>query len=433
MIARNGAAARGWKAEPPPSLLSRWTGIALWKRVLLGLIAGVAIGLLAPHAVPYLGWVGTIFVRMIRMLVAPLVLVTIAAGVAALGDARRLGTLGGRAIALFALTAASAVCVGMTTGILIGPGIGADLSGAVAQDIGASKPLGEQLLGIVPVNIVKALADGDMLAIIFFALALGIGVLMAGKRAEPVAQMLQSLSDVLLVIVRIVMEFAPIGIFGLIAVAVAGNAASVFVNVGMLAICVVIASAVQSFLVHGLLIRLIARLPAWRFFRGSFDALVVAFSTASSAATLPVAMTVAERNLGIRSAVTSTVLPLGASIGRDGTALYVGLLAVFSAQVFGLQLGMAEYLLILVTATLVALGTAPVPSASLFMLAAVLSVLGVADAQTAMIVGFILPFDRLLDMIRTIPNATTNLTAATLVARWEGEIDTDVNRNRPPE
>ena len=165
------------------------------------------------------------------------------------------------------------------------------------------------------------------------------------------------------------------------------------------------------------------------FFRAIIDALAVAFSTASSSATLPVAMRVAEKNLGIGRPVYSTVLPLGASIGKDGTAMYVGLLSLFSLQALGVPLTPVVYGLVLLTGALAAFGTAPVPSASLFMLAAVLSSVGVPAEQTALVVGFVLPFDRLLDMTRTVPSASANLTVTTTVARWESELDDDVLRS----
>jgi Na+/H+-dicarboxylate symporter len=186
---------------------------------------------------------------------------------------------------------------------------------------------------------------------------------------------------------------------------------------------VVVGSLVQIVIVHSLILRLFARLPVIPFFRGIVDALVVGFSTASSSASLPVAMTVAQHNLGIAQPVYSTVLPLGASIGKDGTAMYVGVLSMFSLQAFGVPLHAGTYGLVLLTGALAAFGTAPTPSASLFMLAAVLSAVGIAPEQTALIVGMVLPFDRLLDMTRTVPSVSANLTVATTVARWEGELD----------
>jgi Na+/H+-dicarboxylate symporter len=412
-------------------ILRRWFSTPLWKRVLGGLVLGLLLGLLWPAATPYVAFLGDLFVRAIRMLVAPIVVVTIAAGITSLADPRRLGALGVRTIGLFALTTAIAVSVGMAVATLIRPGEGAPIGTAVPKALGPPVPLYDQLVGIVPLNIFDALARGDMLALIFVAILSGVGTVLAGEAGKPFAGLLQSLSAVLLRIVGLVMEMTPFGVFALIANAVATNGAAVFVNIGWLTLAVVVGSLVQIVIVHSLILRLFARLPVIPFFRGIVDALVVAFSTASSSATLPVAMTVAERNLGIARPVYSTVLPLGASIGKDGTAMYVGLLSIFSLQAFGVPLDAGTYALVLLTGALAAFGTAPVPSASLFMLAAVLSGVGIAPEQTALIVGFVLPFDRLLDMTRTVPSASANLTVATTVARWESELDEAIYRAPP--
>ncbi|WP_369061016.1 dicarboxylate/amino acid:cation symporter [Caulobacter sp. 73W] len=414
-------------------MLKWWFAVPLWKRILAFLVLGVVVGLVFREQAAHVKVLGDIFVRLIRMVVAPLVFTIIAAGVASLADSRKLGSLGIKTLVLFVCTAAVAVAVGMGVGAIFEPGFGANISNASPQLINPGRTMGEQLLGLIPINPIKALADGDMLAIIVFAIFVGAGILAAGPRAAPLAAMLDAASAVMLHIVKFVMEVAPFGVFGLVATAIGTNGPAVFLNIGLLALCVVLASAVQSMIVHGLLLRVVARLPVMPFYLSILDAIVVAFSTASSSATLPVAMQVAERNLKLGKPVISTVLPLGASIGRDGTALYVGLLALFSAQVLGVPLGPVQYVLILITATLVALGTAPVPSASLFMLAAVLSTLGIPDERTALIVGFILPFDRLLDMIRTVPNATCNLAVATTVARFEKEIDVEAYRKAPHE
>lgn len=405
------------------SVLRRWFAIPLWQRVLGGLAIGVAIGLLWPDAAPAIKIVGDIFVRLIKMLVVPVVLITIAAGIAGLGDPRRLGPIGGRTIGLFALTTLLAVSIGMATGLLFRPGAGIALAGVAPHALGPAITPAEQLLNIVPANIVDALAKGDMLAIILTAILLGIGSVVAGEAGKPVVALLQGLAAVLLQIVRIVMEVTPFGVAALIANAVAGGGAAVFVHVGWLALCVVLASAVQMLVVHALLLRLVARLPVARFFGGIVDALAVAFSTASSSATLPVALRVAQDNLGIARPVASTVLPLGASIGKDGTAMYVGLLGQFALQALGIVPDAQMLVVMLATGALAAFGTAPVPSASLFMLAAMLSAVGVGAEQTALVVGLVLPFDRLLDMTRTVPSASANLTVATLVARAEGALD----------
>jgi Na+/H+-dicarboxylate symporter len=413
------------------SILSAWFATPLWKRVVGALVLGLLFALVWPQAAPAIAFVGDLFVRAIRMLVAPIVLVTIASGITTLADPKRLGSLGGRTIALFFFTTAVAVSVGMAVATLVRPGEGAPLGTAAPHALGEPVTPYDQLIGIIPLNIFDALAKGDMLALIFVSILLGIGTVVAGEAGKPFAGLLQSASAVLLKIVGIVMEATPFGVFALIANAIAANGATVFVNVGWLALAVVLGSLFQILVVHSLLLKFAARLPVLPFFRGIVDALAVAFSTASSSATLPVAMRVAEMNLGIGRPVFSTVLPLGASIGKDGTAMYVGLLSMFALQAFGTPLTPTVYGLVLMTGALAAFGTAPVPSASLFMLAAVLSAVGVAPEQTALVVGFVLPFDRLLDMTRTVPSASANLTVATTVARWEGELDEAVYRSRP--
>ena len=412
-------------------LVDGWFTIPLWRRVLGALALGVLLGLVWPEAAPAVQFMGDLFVRAIRMLVVPIVLVTIASGITALGDPKRIGGLGARTIGLFAFTTAAAVSIGIAVATLVRPGVGARLGTAPPQALGTPPTPYEQLVGIVPTNIFEALAAGNMLAIIFVAILLGVGTLLAGEAGRPFAAGLQGLTAVLLRVVGIVMEATPFGVFALIANAVAANGVAVFVNVGWLALAVLLGSAVQILLVHSLLLKFVARVPVARFFRSVLDALIVAFSTASSSATLPVAMRVAERNLGLGRPVYSTVLPLGASIGKDGTAMYVGLLSLFSLQALGTPLTPAVYGIVLLTGALAAFGTAPVPSASLFMLAAVLSAVGIAPEQTALVVGFVLPFDRLLDMTRTVPSTSANLTVATTVARWEGELDETVLRARP--
>ncbi|WP_375249307.1 dicarboxylate/amino acid:cation symporter [Sphingomonas sp.] len=400
-----------------------WFAIPLWQRVVGGLIIGVVIGIFWSEGAAAIRIVGDLFVRLIKMLVVPVVLITIAAGIAGLGDPRRLGPIGGRTVGLFALTTLIAVSIGMAAGLLLRPGAGIALAGVAPHVLGAAVSPSEQLLGIVPANIVESLAKGDMLAIIFTAVLLGVGSVLAGEAGRPVVALLQGLAAVLLHIVRIVMEVTPFGVAALIANAVAGGGAAVFVHVGWLALAVVIASLIQMLVVHAGLLALVARVPVPRFFRGIVDALAVAFSTASSSATLPVALRVAQDNLGIARPVASTVLPLGASIGKDGTAMYVGLLGQFALQALGITPDAGMLAIMLATGALAAFGTAPVPSASLFMLAAMLSSVGVAPEQTALVVGLVLPFDRLLDMTRTVPSASANLTVATLVARHEGALD----------
>ncbi|MCC7268041.1 MAG: dicarboxylate/amino acid:cation symporter [Caulobacteraceae bacterium] len=407
-----------------------WFAIPLWQRILVALVLGAIVGLVWGEGAVAIKWIGDIFVRLIRMIVAPLVFLIIASGVAQLGDARRLGSIGIKTIGMYVLTTFFAVLVGLTLATIFAPGIGANLANVAPQAVAEPKSPGELFIGIVPLNPINALASGDTLAIIFFAIVVGVAVIMTAEEGEPVARLLKSGSEVMLKIVAFVMEVAPFGVFALIAVVMGANGPATFVNVFKLAMCVLVGALVQTFLVHGGIVRLLAWLPLLPFYRGVADAIMVGFSTSSSSATLPVAIRVAEDNLGIKSSISSTVLPLGATIGMDGTAMYSGILTLFAAQAFGVDLSLADYALIAVTTTIVAMGAAPVPSGSLFVLAAVLAAINIGPTQTAIIVGFILPFDRILDMMRTVPNVTCDLSICTAVARWEKEIDVEEYKSR---
>lgn len=418
---------RAERPGPIKRTFAWWFGVALWKRILAALVLGAAAGLVWGEGATSIGWIGTAFVRLIRMLVVPLVFLTIASGVAALADPKRLGSIGVKTLAMCVFTTALAVTTGLIVATLIAPGLGASFAGAIPKAMGTPPDTAQMFMEIIPDNPIGAMAQGKTLAVIFFAILVGAGVIAAGKGAEPVRQLLNAGSEVMLKIVGFVMETAPFGVFALIAVVMGTTGPSSFIAVLKLGLCVVIGSAIVTLLIHGVIVvRLMAWLSPLPFFRGIADAIMVGFSTSSSSATLPVAIRVAERNLGVSPPVASTVLPLGATIGMDGAAMYVAMLTLFSAQAFGVDLQLADYLVIAATTTIVAMGVAPVPSGSLFVLAAVLHAIGITPEQTAIVVGFILPFDRILDMIRTVPNVTSDLSIATAVARWEGEMDVAV-------
>ncbi|WP_257839082.1 dicarboxylate/amino acid:cation symporter [Phenylobacterium sp. J426] len=407
--------------------------MALWKRILGALVLGGLAGLLLGEAAEGLKWLGDLFIRLIRMIVVPLVFVSIVSAVAGMGQVRRLGSIGGRTLALYLATTACAVVIGLSMGALFQPGVGVSFAGTTPKAVGEAPPVVDQLLAIVPLNPFEALAAGDMLAVIFFAILLGAAVLVQGEAAGPVRRLFEAGVSLMLFITRVVMEAAPFGVFALIAWVTGTVGFAVFGHVALIAGALVAGSLLQVLVIHGGLLRLVARLPALPFFRGISEAVLVAFSTSSSAATLPVAMRVAEKNLGVSPTVAATALPIGATVSMDGTALYIGILTMFAAQAFGIELTLAQLAFAGVTTVLVAVGSAPVPSASLFMLAAVLSTLGVSAEQTALVVGFMLPFDRPLDMTRTIPNNTADLAVAVTVARWEGELDAETYRAPPIE
>lgn len=409
-------------------MLRKWFKIKLWKRVLGGLVLGIVAGLLLGEQSVILKPIGDLFINAIRMLVVPLIFTTLVAGVTSMGSAAKLGSIGVKAIGLYLVTTALAITIGLCFGIVLAPGVGVELAGTAPRPVAVAPGLVERLINIIPANPIKALADGDVLSIIFFAILFGIGILVAGEKGRPVGQAITSAADVMLQITHMVMELAPFGVFALIAWVAGTQGAATLLNIFTLTVAVYAACVVHMVVVYGGLIKFVLRLPLIRFFRGILDAQAVAFSTSSSSATLPVTLSCVSDNLGVERAVASSVLPLGATINMDGTALYLGIVALFAAQVFGLDLSFADYLMIGLTATLASVGAAGIPSASLFLLATVLQVINLGPEETALVVGFIFPFDRILDMARTAVNVTGDAAVAVAVGKFEGQLDEEIFR-----
>ncbi len=419
------------KADANPEKGNFWFRIPLWKRIIAALILGAIIGSIWGEGAASIKWIGDIFIRLIRMIVVPLVFVTLVSGIVAMGDPKKLGSIGVKTMGLYVGTTAFAIVIGLALATVIRPGVGIDMMGATAESLAPVMPLGERLMGIIPQNPVAALANGDILAVIFFAIIFGSGIMLAGNKAKAVADVMDSATEVMLKIIHMIMEVAPFGVFALIAATTGAKGINALADVIPLALTLTLGFVLQIIITHGGIIKFLLKLPATRFFKDIIDAQLIAFSTSSSSATMPVTMAVAEDNLGVKPPVASSVIPLGATINMDGTGMYVGVVAIFAAQSLGIDLNIVDYGLIALTTTLVSIGTAAVPSASLFLLAAVLGVIGVSGEQTALIVGFLLPFDRPLDMMRTVVNVTGDLAVATAVAKSEDEFDEDVFRSDP--
>jgi len=430
--------------------MSWWFKIDLWKRVIAALVLGLIAGLGLRYgmgaeaggafAETWISWAGDLFLRLIRMLIVPLIFFTLVSGMIAMGDPKRLGSLGVRTLGTYLGTTAIAVSLGLLMGTLFQPGAslspetfaGADASAldSAKERAEAAGGLVERLLNIVPTNPVEALATGNILQIIFFAIMFGVGILMAGKIAKPVADWFDGAAEAMMKVTIIVMETAPIGVFALMTTVMATQGLGVLQSLGTLTIALYLACALHIVITYGgIIIKGILGLPFLAFMRGITDAQAVAYSTASSSATLPVTITCAEENLGVDKAVAGSVLPLGATINMDGTAIYIGMVALFGAQAMGIDVSLSQYFLIALMATLVSIGAAGIPSAGLILSGAALSQVGIPDAQAALIIGFILPFDRLLDMMRTLTNVTGDAAVATAVAKWEGELDETVFRS----
>ena len=287
----------------------------------------------------------------------------------------------------------------------------------------------DRLLAIIPENPFDALAQGQVLPTIFFAIMVGVGILLVGPPADPVRKFFDAAADVVLKITVMVMELAPYGVAALMAWVMCKQGVEILYNLFWLAFALYACCLLQIVFVYGgLIIKGMLRLPLKQFFRGIADAQGVAYSTASSSGTLPVSISCAETNLGVEKSVAGSVLPLGATINMDGTAIYLGLVALFAAQASGIEVGLTGYLMVALTATLVSIGAAGIPSAGLLLAATVMEVVGIPPEQSIKVIAFIFPFDRILDMMRTATNVTGDLAVACTVAKWEGALDEDVFR-----
>ena len=394
----------------------------LWQQILIGLVLGVLTGVLFKADALVLAPIGALFLNAIKMLIVPLVFVSLVAGITAMSDSAKLGRISVKTIAIYLVTTAFAVSIGLLFGALFTPGEGMNMVASGAQEAKQAPSLVQILVGLVPSNPVAAFAEGNILQIIVFAIALGVSMNLIGEKAAPAVKLFDSLAEVFYKLTDLVMRCAPIGVFALIAGVVASHGIEVLLPLAGVIGVIYLASITHMLLVYGGLLAVLARLSPLRFFRGAAPALAVAFSTSSSAGTLPVSIECARKNLGVSQGVAGFVLPVGATINMDGTAIYQGVLALFIAQAFGVDLNAGQYLMIILTATLASIGTAGVPGAGLIMLGLVLTSVGLPLEGVALIAGI----DRILDMARTTVNVAGDLMTTTLVGSSEKELDRDI-------
>lgn len=419
--------------------------LPLWARVLLALVAGGVAGYFFGEVAASVKPIGDAFIYLIRMLIVPLIFTTIVAGVIAMGDPKRLGSLGARTIILYLCTTVFAVTLGMFSGIFFKPGEGVDYQAAgsgeaqaaiverLEKAADAERTPVQQILDIIPQNPIAAMANGDILAVIFFSILFGVAIIAAREGDGPVGHVMESAAEVVLKLTGFIMGLAPYGVFALMAWVLGTQGLAILASLAKLAIALYLACFLHMILVYGGLIRFIVGLPVRRFFGGILDAMSTAYSTASSSATLPVTISNVNKNLGVEKSVAGSVLPLGATINMDGTSIYLGLVALFAAQAVGIDLDPGQYVAIAFTATAASVGAAGIPSASLFLAVAVLATFGVTQEQAVLIIALIFPFDRLLDMMRTMTNVTGDAAVATTVAKWEGALDEEVFRGETKE
>jgi Na+/H+-dicarboxylate symporter len=419
----------------------------LYNKILIGLVAGAVVGAIANLAgiVPLqnllgsLEILGTAFINLITMIVIPLVVASLLVGTASLGNLRKLGRIGGKTLAYYMTTTAVAVTIGLGLANVIKPGAGVseatrdELASRYGGDAMARMNIAENapgwaetLLRVIPRNPVQAAANMDLLPLIFFTICFGAALtVIQADRREAVLNFFHGINEASMVLINWIMELAPYAVFVLISSVVANFGFDLLQSLLIYTLVVVAGLGLHAFGTYGLILRFLARLEPGAFYKRIAAVPLFAFSTSSSNATLPLTIETAEEKVGVSNEVASFVLPLGATINMDGTALYQAVAVLFIAQIYGIELGMAEQMVIVLTATLASVGAAGVPSAGIITLIIVLNSVGMGQHVQAGI-ALILGVDRILDMIRTSVNVTGDLTCAAFIARTEGEQLLDV-------
>lgn len=394
----------------------------------LGALLGSLFGESAAQA---LGWMGTLFVRLLKMVIVPLIVTSIVSGVSSIGSGRSLGRLGAKTLVYYVTTSLFAILVGLLLVNLIRPGVGADLVGATAEElpqITTPDSLTEIFIRMIPVNPIAAMGEGDMLATIFFAILLGVGITrLPREKSEVIRGIFDQGFELMMVVTGGIIRLAPLGVLGLITRAVSSSGADTFKALGLYVMTIASGLTIHLFITLPLLLWLIARMKFWVHYRNMSEAMITAFSTASSSATLPVTIRCVETRVGVSNQVTSFVLPMGATVNMDGTALYECVGAIFIAQVLGFDLSVTAQATVVVTALLASIGAAGIPSAGLVMIFLVTEAVGLTGPEVATIVGVMLAIDRPLDMYRTMINVVSDSCGAAIIARTEGETRINVS------
>lgn len=403
----------------------------LTRQIVIAMLAGIVLGVVL-NRLGTADWVqlvlvdgllyvvGSIFVAALKMMVVPLVFVSLVAGVTSLSDLNALGRIGIKSLALYLATTAIAVTIALTLAGIVGPGHGFNAGSTAASFSGKpAPPLTQVLIDMVPTNPVAAMAEGNMLQIIVFALLFGVAVTMSGARGKHVLNFFGDLDVVIMHMVEWIMRLAPYGVFALITRTFASQGLDILLPLAAYFLTLTGALAIQVFGVYPLLLKLLASLNPLTFLRKMRDPAAFAFSTASSGATIPVTLRTVEYKMGVKNSVASFTVPMGATINMDGTAMMQGVATVFIANVYGIDLGFTDYLLVVLTATLASIGTAAIPAVGLVTLTMVLGQVGLPVEGIALIIGV----DRLLDMMRTVTNVTGDCAVSCIVAKSEKALD----------
>ncbi|CUA83623.1 dicarboxylate/amino acid:cation symporter [Pseudidiomarina woesei] len=408
--------------------------LSLTSRIVIGMVAGIIVGMLLkalfPESTIVEGYltkglffvVGQIFISSLQMLVVPLVFVSLVVGTCSLSDPSKLGRLGGKAVSLYLVTTAIAITFAIGMGVLVQPGTGIELATDATYEPTQAPSLAQVIIDLFPTNPFNAFANGNMLQIIVFALLFGIAMALVGKPGERIKTIFDDFNEVIMKLVIILMNIAPYGVFALMAKLFAETSFETIFSLGKYFLLVLFVLIVHALVTYPILLKGLSGMNPRIFLRKMREVQIFGFSTASSNATMPVTLETVTKRLGVSNSVGSFTVPLGATINMDGTAIMQGVATVFIAQVYLVDLTIADYLMVVLTATLASVGTAGVPGVGMIMLAMVLGQVGLPVEGIGLIIGV----DRLLDMTRTAVNVTGDAMVSVIVAKSEGGLDEDV-------
>jgi Na+/H+-dicarboxylate symporter len=392
-----------------------------WIKILIGLILGIAFGLIVQRPIELLDVVGKIFIDLLKMLVGIIVFSSLVVGICHIHDPKKLGRIGLRTLAYYAATTIIAIVIGVSFAYIIKPGSGLNLTQTVNHATAEPVMMGwaDFILSVIPVNPFNSFAEGNVLQIIVFAILFAFGLTLAGDKGKPVLGVLESIAEVMFSIAHFIMHIAPYGVFALIATAVGTMGLRIILPLGKFLLCNYLACLIQIFVIFGGSIRILSRLEIVPFFKGMKDAIVVALSTNSSSATLPVTLECVREHLGVSKDISGFVVSLGSTINMNGAAIGQAISAVFIAQAYGIHLGILQILLLIVISLVSAIGAAGIPGTGLVMLTVVLNALGLPLEGIAYLAGV----DRVREMVSTITNILGDAVAAVYVAKKEKQID----------
>ena len=396
--------------------------LALHWQILIALILGVVLGVWLPEYVKYISWMGDMFMRALKMVIIPLILTSIISGIVNIGSLEKLGKIGLKTISYYIVTSVFAIVTGLFMVNLLKPGVGADL-GFVSEVEGlalAKESFGQTLINIIPTNILQAMVENQMLSVIFFAILVGLFITTISKKHKKLyIKIFNGGFELMMKITEFVIKFTPFGVFGIVAyqVAMQKDLMEVGGRLGLYMVAVILALIVHSCVTLPLILKLVGKINPFSHFKAMSVPLLTAFSTSSSSATLPLTMEAVEHKAGASNKITSFVLPLGATINMDGTALYECIAAIFIAQAYGIDLSFGEQIIVVITALLASIGAAGIPMAGLVMITVILSAVNLPLEG----VGLILAVDRILDMFRTSVNVWSDSCGTVVIAKSEGE------------